>query len=360
MDTGAKRSYVHYQPLGAVLAVMPWNYPFWQVIRASTPALMAGNVMLLKHASNVPQCALMIEDLYRRAGFPEGVFQTLLIGSQQVDAVLNDPRIKAATLTGSEGAGVQVGMGAAKRVKKVVLELGGSDPFIVMPSANMDQAVAAAVKARITNNGQSCINSKRFIVAAPIADEFERRFVKAMESLRVGDPFDEQTEVGPLATKDAVKDIDSGVQETVSAGARLLTGGRPLDRPGYFYPPTVMSNVPKNSPGYARNSLVRWPACFAPTTSMTPFASPTIRDSAWARASGPTTIASATASSTTSNREWCSSIKSWPRTHGCPLAASSGRDMGANWACMASGSSPTLRRSGLNSPGIGIVPLSTL
>jgi succinate-semialdehyde dehydrogenase / glutarate-semialdehyde dehydrogenase len=250
VETGAKRSYVRYQPLGAVLAVMPWNYPFWQVIRASTPALMAGNVMLLKHASNVPQCALMIEDLYRRAGFPEGVFQTLLIGSQQVDAVLNDPRVMAATLTGSEGAGVQVGMGAAKRVKKVVLELGGSDPFIVMPSANMDEAVAAAVKARITNNGQSCINAKRFIMAAPIADEFERRFVKTMESLKVGDPFDEQTDLGPLATKDGVRDIDEGVRKTVEAGARILTGGRALDRAGYFYPPTVLSNVPRNSPGY--------------------------------------------------------------------------------------------------------------
>jgi succinate-semialdehyde dehydrogenase/glutarate-semialdehyde dehydrogenase len=250
VETGAKRSYVRYQPLGAVLAVMPWNYPFWQVIRASTPALMAGNVMLLKHASNVPQCALMIEDLYRRAGFPEGVFQTLLIGSDQVDAVLNDPRVMAATLTGSEGAGVQVGMGAAKRVKKVVLELGGSDPFIVMPSANMDEAVATAAKARITNNGQSCINAKRFIVAEPIADEFERRFVHAMESLRVGDPFDERTDLGPLATKDGLRDIDQNVRKTVEAGARILTGGKVLDRPGYFYAPTVMRNVPRNSPGY--------------------------------------------------------------------------------------------------------------
>jgi succinate-semialdehyde dehydrogenase/glutarate-semialdehyde dehydrogenase len=250
VETGAKRSFVRYQPLGTVLAVMPWNYPFWQVIRASTPALMAGNVMILKHASNVPQCALMIEDLYRRAGFPEGVFQTLLIGSQQVDALLNDPRVMAATLTGSEGAGVQVGMGAAKRVKKVVLELGGSDPFIVMPSANLDEAVAAAVKARITNNGQSCINAKRFIVAASIADEFERRFVKAMESLKIGDPFDEQTELGPLATKDGVRDIDDGVKKTVEAGGRILTGGKALDRAGYFYAPTVMSNVPRDSPGY--------------------------------------------------------------------------------------------------------------
>jgi succinate-semialdehyde dehydrogenase / glutarate-semialdehyde dehydrogenase len=250
VETGAKRSFVRYQPLGAVLAVMPWNYPFWQVIRASTPALMAGNVMLLKHASNVPQCALMIEDLYRRAGFPEGVFQTLLIGSGQVDAVLNDPRVVAATLTGSEGAGVEVGMGAAKRVKKVVLELGGSDPFIVMPSANMDEAVSSAVKARITNNGQSCINAKRFIVSAAIADEFERRFVETMQALRVGDPFDEKTDVGPLATKSGLHDIEEGVRKTVNAGGRVLTGGKKLDGKGFFYAPTVMVNAPENSPGY--------------------------------------------------------------------------------------------------------------
>jgi succinate-semialdehyde dehydrogenase / glutarate-semialdehyde dehydrogenase len=248
--TDAKKSYVHYQPLGPVLAVMPWNYPFWQVIRAAAPALMAGNAMLLKHASNVPQCALLIEDLYRRAGFPEGVFQTLLIGAGKVDAILNDPRIVAATLTGSEGAGVQVGVGAAKRVKKVVLELGGSDPFIVMPSAKMDEAVATAVKARILNNGQSCINAKRFIVAEPIAEEFQKRFVKAMEALKVGDPFDEKTDVGPLSTASAVKDIEDQVQRSVQAGARILTGGKKIDGPGFFYKPTVMTDNPKNSPGY--------------------------------------------------------------------------------------------------------------
>jgi succinate-semialdehyde dehydrogenase/glutarate-semialdehyde dehydrogenase len=250
VQTDAQRSFVRYQPLGAVLAVMPWNYPFWQVIRASTPALAAGNVMLLKHASNVPQCALMIEDLYRRAGFPEGVFQTLLVGSEKVDAILNDPRIVAATLTGSEGAGVQVGIGAARRVKKVVLELGGSDPFIVMPSANLDLAVPAAVKARTLNNGQSCVNAKRFIVDARIADEFERRFVAAMAALKVGDPFDEKTDVGPLATRSGVTDIDRDVKQTVQAGARVLTGGEPLKQPGFFYPPTVMTNIPKDSPGY--------------------------------------------------------------------------------------------------------------
>jgi succinate-semialdehyde dehydrogenase/glutarate-semialdehyde dehydrogenase len=248
VETPATRSYVRYQPLGAVLAVMPWNYPFWQVLRAAAPAMMAGNVMLLKHSSNVPQCALMIEDLFRRAGFAEGVFQTLLIGSPRVDEILNDPRIVAATLTGSEGAGVQVGMGAAKRIKKTVLELGGSDPFVVMPSANLEEAVPTAVKARISNNGQSCIAAKRFVIHEKIADEFEARFVKAMEALRVGDPFDDKTELGPMATASGRDDIDRDVRKTVSAGARTLTGGAPIDGPGFFYAPTVLVNVPGDSP----------------------------------------------------------------------------------------------------------------
>jgi succinate-semialdehyde dehydrogenase/glutarate-semialdehyde dehydrogenase len=250
VETTASRSYIRYQPLGAVLAVMPWNFPFWQVLRFAAPALMAGNVGLLKHASIVPQSALAIEDLFRKAGFPEGAFQTLLIGSQKVEKILDDPRVAAATLTGSEGAGVQVGMAAAKRIKKVVLELGGSDPFIVMPSANLEAAVTTAVKARIFNNGQSCIAAKRFIVAEPIADEFERKFVSKMEALKVGDPFDEQTELGPLATSDGVADLDREVQKTVKAGARVLTGGKPLDRPGNFYAPTVLTNIPKDSPAH--------------------------------------------------------------------------------------------------------------
>jgi succinate-semialdehyde dehydrogenase/glutarate-semialdehyde dehydrogenase len=250
VETTASRSYIRYQPLGAVLAVMPWNFPFWQVLRFAAPALMAGNVGLLKHASIVPQCALMIEDVFHKAGFPEGAFQTLLIGSQKVEKILDDPRVAAATLTGSEGAGVQVGMAAAKRIKKVVLELGGSDPFIVMPSANLEAAVTTAVKARIFNNGQSCIAAKRFIVAEPIADEFERKFVSKMEALKVGDPFDEQTELGPLATADGVADLDRDVQKTVKAGARVLTGGKPLDRPGNFYAPTVLTNIPKDSPAH--------------------------------------------------------------------------------------------------------------
>ena len=251
VETGAGKSFVRYLPIGPILAVMPWNFPFWQVIRFAAPALMAGNVGLLKHASNVPQCALAIESLFLEAGFPEGSFQTLLIGAAQVDGLLDDPRVVAATLTGSEQAGIQVGVGAAKRIKKVVLELGGSDPFIVMPSADLDAAVSTAVQARVQNNGQSCIAAKRFIVADPIADEFERKFVAKMQGLRVGDPFDEKTELGPLSTPDAVRDLDAEVQRTVKAGARVLTGGHPLPREGNFYEPTVLTNVPKGSPGYS-------------------------------------------------------------------------------------------------------------
>jgi succinate-semialdehyde dehydrogenase / glutarate-semialdehyde dehydrogenase len=251
VETGAKRSFIRYLPIGPILAVMPWNFPFWQVIRFAAPALMAGNVGLLKHASNVPQCALAIESIFLEAGFPEGAFQALLIGSSQVDALLNDPRIVAATLTGSEQAGIQVGVGAAKRIKKVVLELGGSDPFIVMPSADLETAVSTAVQARVQNNGQSCIAAKRFIVAESIADEFERRFVAKMKNLQVGDPFDEKTELGPLATPDAVKGLDEDVHKTLDAGARLLTGGHPLERKGNYYAPTVLTNVPKGSPAYS-------------------------------------------------------------------------------------------------------------
>jgi succinate-semialdehyde dehydrogenase/glutarate-semialdehyde dehydrogenase len=250
VETSAKRSFIRYLPIGPVLAIMPWNFPFWQVFRFVAPALMAGNVGLLKHASNVPQCALKIEDIVHRAGFAEGVFQTLLIGSEPVDRILNDPRVAAATLTGSEQAGIQVGVSAAKRVKKVVLELGGSDPFIVMPSADLEAAVATAVDARVQNNGQSCIAAKRFIVAEKIADEFELKFVKRMQELRVGDPFDDGTQLGPLANADAVSSLDADVKKTVAAGARVLTGGHPLDRAGSFYAPTVLTNIPNDSPAY--------------------------------------------------------------------------------------------------------------
>ena len=257
VNTPATRSYVRYQPLGAVLAVMPWNYPFWQVIRAAAPILTGGNVMLLKHASNVPQCALMIEELFREAGFPEGVFQTLLIGANKVEAVLADDRVVAATLTGSEGAGVQVAQSASKKVKKLVLELGGSDPFIVMPSANLEEAVATAVKARISNNGQSCIAAKRFIIAEPIAEEFQRKFVAAMAALKVGDPFDEKTELGPLATRSGVEDLDQSVQTSVKSGAELLTGGKRLDGPGNFYAPDGPEQYPQGLAGALRGAI--WP-----------------------------------------------------------------------------------------------------
>ncbi len=247
-EVPGSKSFVRYLPLGPILAVMPWNYPFWQVFRFIGPSLMAGNVGLLKHASNVPQSALLIEDVLLRAGFPQGVFQTLLIASDKVAKVLADPRVKAATLTGSEGAGVQVGVAAAKDIKKVVLELGGSDPFIVMKSANLEQAVAVGVKARVLNNGQSCIAAKRFIVEESIADEFERLFVSKMEALKVGDPFDEHTDVGPLATADGLKELDADVQKTIQAGARLLTGGKRLNQPGNYYLPTVLTNIPEGSP----------------------------------------------------------------------------------------------------------------
>lgn len=250
VETGAKRSYIKYQPLGPILAVMPWNFPFWQVLRFAAPALMAGNVGLLKHASIVPQSALLIEELFQRAGFPDGAFQTLLVGSAKVDKILGDPRVAAATLTGSEQAGIEVGIGAAKRIKKVVLELGGSDPFIVMPSANLEQATSTAVKARIFNNGQSCIAAKRFIVHEAIADKFEKLFVEKMAALRVGDPFDEQTELGPLSTPDGVTDLERDVQKSVEMGAKVLTGGKPLARAGNFFAPTVLTNIPADSPAY--------------------------------------------------------------------------------------------------------------
>jgi succinate-semialdehyde dehydrogenase/glutarate-semialdehyde dehydrogenase len=248
--TPAARSFIRYQPLGPILAIMPWNYPFWQVFRFAAPALMAGNVVLLKHAPNVPQCALAIEDLFHRAGFPAGAFQSLLIEHEKVDTILEDSRVMAATLTGSERAGIQVGVAAAKRVKKVVLELGGSDPFIVMPSADLDQAVTIGVKARTQNNGQSCIAGKRFILHEKIADEFERKFVAKMETLVVGDPMDEKTDVGPLVRAEAVTAIEEQVRKSVAAGARILAGGRRPDLPGFFYPPTVLTNIPHGSPAH--------------------------------------------------------------------------------------------------------------
>ena len=246
---GAK-TYVRYEPLGPILAIMPWNFPFWQVFRHAAPALMAGNVILLKHASNVPQCALAIEDIIHRAGFPEGVLQTLLIGSGQVQSVIDDPRVRAVTLTGSEGAGRSVGAEAGENIKPSVLELGGSDPFIVMPSADLEKAVSTAVTSRTLNNGQSCVNAKRIIVHEEIAGEFERRFVESMAALRVGDPMSEDTDMGPLATSQMLEDVADQVRKSVEAGARVLTGGEPMDEPGNFYPPTVITDIPKDSPAY--------------------------------------------------------------------------------------------------------------
>ncbi len=255
VETNASDSSVRFQPLGVVLAVMPWNFPFWQVFRFAAPGLMAGNVGLLKHSSNVPQCALAIEDIFRRAGFPEGAFQTLLIGSDQVQLVLEDSRVAAATLTGSEPAGRSVASIAGKQIKKTVLELGGSDPFIVMPSAHLEAAVTTAVKARTINNGQSCIAAKRFIVHTQIYDEFEKRFVEIMKQLRVGDPLIESTDIGPLATEQILKDIVEQVQVSVAGGAKILTGGQKFKAEGnlargYFYEPTVLVDIPKGSPAY--------------------------------------------------------------------------------------------------------------
>ncbi len=248
--TNAAHSFIRYQPIGPVLAVMPWNFPFWQVVRFAAPALMAGNAGLLKHASNVPRCALALEDLFRRAGFPEGVFQALMIRSRDVPPVIRDARVRAVTLTGSDQAGAAVAAEAGRQIKKTVLELGGSDPFVVMPSADLDAAVETAVAARILNNGQSCIAAKRFIAAESIADEFERRFVGKMEALRVGDPMEESTELGPLATEEILRTLDGQVRRTVEAGARVLTGGRPLDGPGFYYAPTVLTRIPEGSPAW--------------------------------------------------------------------------------------------------------------
>jgi succinate-semialdehyde dehydrogenase / glutarate-semialdehyde dehydrogenase len=250
VDTGDRTSFVRYQPIGPVLAVMPWNFPFWQVFRFVAPALMAGNVGLLKHASNVPQCALAIEDIVRRAGFADGVFQTLLIGSRDVEAVIRDPRIRAVTLTGSEPAGAAVARTAGECIKKTVLELGGSDPFIVMASADIEKAAATAVTARTINNGQSCIAAKRFIVEDSVYDEFAGHFVEGMRALRVGDPLDPDTQVGPLATESIRDELHEQVQATVKAGGRVLTGGRPLERAGWFYEPTVIADIPPDTPAY--------------------------------------------------------------------------------------------------------------
>ena len=248
IETSASRSFVRYQPLGPVLAVMPWNFPFWQVFRFAAPALMAGNVGLLKHSPNVPQCALAIEEIFEEAGFVRGVFQSLLIEADEVADLLKDNRIAAATLTGSVPAGSAVASQSGREIKKTVLELGGSDPFIVMPSADLPNTVKAAIAARTINNGQSCIAAKRFLVADEIYPEFEREFVRGMQALRVGDPLDESTDIGPLATEKIRENLASQVTRAQKAGATILTGGRQLDGPGFFYPPTVLTGITRDSP----------------------------------------------------------------------------------------------------------------
>ena len=248
-ETDASQSFVRYQPLGPILAVMPWNFPFWQVFRFAAPALMAGNVGLLKHASNVPQCALAVEEIFRKAGFPDGVFQTLLIGSDKVAGIMADDRVRAATLTGSEYAGASLAATSGKQIKKTVLELGGSDPFIVLETADLASAVATGTTARTMNNGQSCIAAKRFIVVEAIADQFEQALVEKFAALKVGDPMELDTDIGPLATPDMLEELDRQVKACIEKGARVLQGGAPKSyRKGNFYPPTILSEFPPGTP----------------------------------------------------------------------------------------------------------------
>ncbi len=250
-EVKASKAFTRYQPLGAVLAVMPWNFPLWQAMRFAAPALMAGNVGLLKHASNVPQTALFMQDLFTRAGFPEGAFQTLLIGSAEVEAILRDPRVVAVTLTGSEPAGRSVAEIAGSEVKKSVLELGGSDAYVVMPSADVAAAAKVATTARCQNNGQSCIAAKRFIVHTDVYDAFAEAFVAEMAKLRVGDPMDEDTDIGPLATEQGRDEVAEQVADAVSKGAKVLCGGSRPDGPGWFYPPTVVAELTPDMKMYA-------------------------------------------------------------------------------------------------------------
>ncbi len=248
IETDASQSYVQFDPIGVVLSVMPWNFPFWQVFRFAAPALMAGNVGILKHASNVPMSALAIEQVFLQAGFPQNVFKTLLIGSSQVSDVIKNPKVKAATLTGSEHAGKKVASDCGKELKKTVMELGGSDPFIILKDADLDEAIETAVTARLINNGESCIAAKRFIVVEDVYEEFEKKFVKKMKEIKVGDPMEEETELGPMAREDLLEELHDQVKRTIDKGAKLLCGGERLDREGYYYPTTVISNI---QPGMA-------------------------------------------------------------------------------------------------------------
>lgn len=247
---GEVRGEVHFEPMGALLAVMPWNFPFWQVVRFAAPALVAGNVVLLKHASSVPRCALALEDVFRRAGAPEGAFQTLLVGSEEVPELIADPRVAGVTVTGGEEAGRRVAEAAGLNLKKTVLELGGSDPYIVLADADLPRAIATAVRARTINNGQSCIAAKRFIVVEGVFEQFATGFVSAMAGLRVGDPMEPTTQVGPLATAAVLETLVDQVKLSIEAGARVLTGGRRLEGPGFFFAPTVLADVPRDAPAF--------------------------------------------------------------------------------------------------------------
>jgi succinate-semialdehyde dehydrogenase/glutarate-semialdehyde dehydrogenase len=251
IKTDASESFVQFDPLGVVLAVMPWNFPYWQVFRFAAPALMAGNAGVLKHSSNVPMSALAIEEIFNKAGFPENIFRTLLIDSSLVKAVIENPLVKAATLTGSEYAGKKVSEVSGRNLKKTVMELGGSDPFIILKDADLDAAAETGVTARLINNGQSCIAAKRFIVVEDVYDEFESKFVEKMEKIIVGNPMDESTQLGPLAREDLLLELNQQVQNSVKAGAKILTGGKRLERKGFYYPPTVISNVKKGMPAYS-------------------------------------------------------------------------------------------------------------
>ncbi|HEY7600966.1 MAG TPA: NAD-dependent succinate-semialdehyde dehydrogenase [Methylomirabilota bacterium] len=265
VETDASASFVTFRPLGVVLAVMPWNFPFWQVFRFAAPGLMAGNAGLLKHASNVPGCALAIEEVFREAGFPDGLFRALLVGSERVQSMIEDPRVRAATLTGSGPAGRAVAGAAGRSLKKTVLELGGSDPYVVLEDADLDHAIATCVKSRLINSGQSCIAAKRFIVVEPVREAFERGFVEGMRRAVVGDPLDEGTEVGPQARADLRDDLHRQVEATVALGARRLLGGEVPDREGAWYPPTVLTDVKPGSPGYEEE-------LFGPVASIIPVA----------------------------------------------------------------------------------------
>jgi succinate-semialdehyde dehydrogenase/glutarate-semialdehyde dehydrogenase len=265
VETDARASFVAFRPLGVVLAVMPWNFPFWQVFRFAAPGLMAGNAGLLKHASNIPGCAQAIEEIFREAGFPEGLFRSLLVGSERVEALIEHPLVRAVTLTGSGPAGRAVAAAAGRKLKKTVLELGGSDPYLILEDADLDQAIETCVRSRLINSGQSCIAAKRFVVVEPVREAFERGFVERMAGAVVGDPLDEATEVGPQARTDLRDDLHRQVEETLALGARLLLGGEIPDRDGAWYPPTVLTDVKPASPGYEEE-------LFGPVASIIPVA----------------------------------------------------------------------------------------